>query len=250
MKICAMDINGIAQCTELHHLKPHIYIPCHLKNNIPAGCFSDSDAISPGEPLLIGPNPVDIEKPKGEIGTVIILRQINLDRSTQCLKPFLVTRCVPSDPALEFYAVLCHSQPSRTVQLVEKALSNKPLPLPLDKPGFSFGFWTLTRCGTNYVEFKLSSSNGLKQGNTVSFSGSDLPSGITSGCRYIVKSTTNWSFDVCGPIVCPATPFAPEAFSPDDSSFYIVKRSPVGRYETHCNMKASCITCISHALAH
>ena len=137
LKICEMDKNGIARCSDPHYLKPHIFVPCYLKN-IPAGCFSD--AISPGGPLLICPNPVDIEKPHSEtlgisekskskphIPTVILLHQINLDRSKQFLNPFLVTRCVPSEPAMEFFAVLCHSQPSRTAKLVETFLSQKQL---------------------------------------------------------------------------------------------------------------------------
>jgi hypothetical protein len=243
LSICEMDKNGIARCSDPHYLKPHVFVPCHLKN-IPAGCFSD--AISPSVPLLICPNPVDIEKPhietldiseksksKPHIPTVILLHQINLDRSAQFLNPFLVTRCVPSEPALEFFAVLCHSQPSRTAKLVETFLSQKQLgddwPLPLESRGISFGFWALTCSGTSFAETKLSGSYCLKPGHTVRFSGSHLPTGIISGCQYIVKSTTNYSFDVCGPIVCPAVPLAAEALSPDDFPLLVIKRSPVGR---------------------
>jgi hypothetical protein len=252
LKIRAIDSKGIAQCSEAHCLKPHIYVPCRLKN-ISSGFFSDSDAISSSVPLLICPNPVDLETPrihtsempkkskkkdeKAHIPTVILLRQINLDRSKEYLTPFRVTRCVPSEPVLQFDAVLCHSLPSVTAKLVNYFLKRQSKehggddpPLPFETRGFSHGFWALTYSGTEYAEFKLYGSNCLKPGNTVRFSGSDLPPGIISGCQYIVKVTTNWSFDVCGPIVCPVLPFAADASACDDSLPYIIKRSPVGRY--------------------
>jgi hypothetical protein len=243
LKICEIDTNGIARCSEPHYLKPNVYVPCRMKN-IPAGCFSDSDAISPSVPLLICPNPVDIEKQiktldasetsetsksKPHIPTVILLRQINLDQTKEFLNPFRVSRCVPSEPVLEFFAVLCRSQRSHTA----KKLGGDDVPLPLEKQ--EFGFWALTLSGTSYAELNLKNASGigLKVGHTVRFSGSDLPPGIISGSQYIVKLASNYYFDVCGPIVCPAAPLAAEAFTPDDPPLLVIKRSPVGRYKTN-----------------
>lgn len=242
-QICAMDINGVTQCSDFHDLKPHVYVPCYLKN-IPAACFSDADAISASLPLLICPNPADLEKPKTETSgnsehsnakrhcpTVIFFHKLNLDPSTQYLSPFLVTRCMPGDePALEFHAVLCFSRPSHTEKLVEAFQKQEPLPKPRETSGFSFAFWVLARRGTDSFQQQKLSVIGLKQGHILRFDGDNLPHCIISGCRYMITGTSNYSFDVDGPILCPVSPFCADALSTDDSPFNVIKRSPIGRY--------------------
>ncbi len=206
--------------------------------------------------LLIGPNPADLVNPQSDTletsekskvqprsPTVIILRKMNLGPSSKTyLTPFRVIRCIPGEPALSFYAVLCCSRPSHTGQLVNAWLSQKkeeeeeemekepqeevekePL------PGFTFAFWALTRHENEFLELKLSVSGGLKPGQTLVFDGDNLPPAIMAGSRYIVTRVTNYSFDVCGPLVCPVLPFAADASAPVDSTFTVIKKSPVGR---------------------
>jgi ubiquitin/GTPase SAR1 family protein len=243
LQICSMDAHGIAHCSDPHYLKPHIYVPCFLRN-IPASCFHDACSISPSLQLLICPNPADLESPKTDtLGTseksktkyhcptVILLHTINLDPGTQHLTPFLVTRCVPGEPALQFHAVLCCSRPSHTEKLVKAALSQELLPVSHELSGFTFGFWALTRSGDDFVELKLSGKCGLRPGQILVFGSDNLPPIIIAGSRYIVTRTTNYSFDICGPIVCPVSPFVADPSAPADSAFTVIKRAPVGRYE-------------------
>ena len=235
LNIRAMDANGVADCGVSHYLKPRIVTPCRLKN-IPAGYFPDADAISPSLPLLLCPNPADINNPK--CSTFILSHKTNLDSSTQHLTPFLVTRCWPSEPALEFHAVLCSSRPGNTDQLVNAFLSQKHLPKAHSTSGISFGFWALTknnftRDGTDFSEFKqLSissiSKHGLKQGHILRFDGRDLPPGIMRGGRYVVIVSRTFSFNVCGPIVCPVLPMTAEAFGADGLPL-VIRTSPVVR---------------------
>jgi hypothetical protein len=217
MKISAMDTNGVAENGATHYLKPHILVPCRLKN-IPAGCFPDADA-----PLLICPNPSDVENPKSS--TFILLHKFSVDSDAQHLNPFLVTRCIPTEPALEFHAVLCYSRPGHTANIVKSFLFRTPLPHS-EGDTFSFGFWALKKQETEFSELK----HGLKLGHALRFDGVDLPAGLKQGCRYIVvQPTSKFSFSVCGPIVCPVVPLAAEVLD-RDSPFLVYKRSPIGRY--------------------
>ena len=226
LSIRAMDADGIAYHSAPHHLKHHKLQPCCLKN-IPDGCFNDSDAISPSAPLIICPNPSDIENSKSS--AFIILRSISFDSSRPILTPFRVTRCASSGPALtalDFHAVLCFSRPGHTKPLVESVHSQTPL--PESRGEFSFGFWALEKQGSGFQEMK----HGVKPGQFLCFEGSVLPRGIIAGCRYLVAETAKspaHCFNVCGTVVRPAAPWTAESLAPGDPPLVVIRRSPVGR---------------------
>jgi hypothetical protein len=124
LAICTMDSNGVADCQTAHYLKPFHFRPCRLRN-IPSDCFSPSDNISPALPVLICPNPPDIDKP--DCSTFILTHAMHLPVGSY-LAPFVVTRCQPSEPALQSHAVLCCSRPGHTAALVKSFRSQEELP--------------------------------------------------------------------------------------------------------------------------
>jgi hypothetical protein len=224
LDIHEMDENGVVDFGSPHRLKPHIFMPCRL-NNIPVGYFPDAeenfDAISPSVPLLICSNPADKRFEAPHSSTSILLRETRLDSSTQHLTPFVVTLCWPIAPEREFHAVLCSSCPGQTARLVNAFASGRPPPEPHSGPHTrSFAFWALNvKDAYNISEQR----HGVKPSHILRFDGRDLPPGIMRGCRYMVTEATNFSFNVCGPIVCPVRPMT--AGSP----LTVVLRSTVGR---------------------
>jgi hypothetical protein len=74
--ICSMNSNGIADCGTAHHLKPYSLTPCHL-SNIPAGCFHDSEAIIPGAPLFMCPDPAHFDN--AACSTFVLLQKLPQD---------------------------------------------------------------------------------------------------------------------------------------------------------------------------
>jgi hypothetical protein len=223
LSICAVDANGVFDGGAPHCLKPRTFRPCRLRS-VPVGSFSNSDADLHSVPLVMCPNPLDMEDPKSS--RFLVLRDMKLDSSKHVLKPFAVSRCEPLAPALDFHAVLCYSRPGRTAELVA---SGVPHPASAaDDAVFSFRFWSLTRSGTLFAELR----HGMKQGQIVRFTGdvsdSGLPLWVVRGCRYAVREPTPFSFNICGPIVCPLAQLAFGSDSGLDPPHLMIT-SPVGR---------------------
>ena len=230
LTICAMDSNGIADCGVPHYLKPHALQPCRLKN-IPPGFFPDGDGVSPALPLLMCPNPAHI----GDYvsSTFLLLHGPQPPPTEQHLTPFLVTRCEPSAPALQFHAVLCDSRPGHTQPLVQSFLSQQPPPSIRansrgESPQLSFAFWSLQSHDQGFKEFK----HGAKKGHVVRFDGgegSPLPPGLKPGSRYLVTDEKDFSFSICGPILTPIAPLTAESCPGDQAPLVVIRTSPVGR---------------------
>jgi hypothetical protein len=230
LPICTINCNGIADCGTAHDLKPHSLKFCRLKN-IPTGCFPDSDGVSPASPLLLCPNPADIDTP--DSSTFLLLHCSQPTPTAPHLTPFLFTRCEPCEPALEFHAVMCHSRPGHTAQLVKSFLSQQQPPGIRanslgEFPSLSFGFWSLKRHGSEFTELK----HAVKNGHILCCGGGEeniFPPGMKPGSRYIVINAKDFSFDVCGPILSPISPLTPESYLIDDAPLVVIRRSPVGR---------------------
>lgn len=223
LTIRTMDSNGMMDCGVAHELKPYALKPCRLKN-IPAGCFRDCDGVSPALPLLLSPNPADIDRP--DSSTFLLLRCLPPMPTEPHLTPFLVTRCDPSEPALQFHAVLCCSRPGHTAQLVQSFLSQKPPPLV--HGNVAFAFWSLVLNGSKFSERK----RGVKNGHIVRFDGGEgnsLPPVIQSGSRYLVTAATDFSFNICGPILVPISPLTAESHPGDGAPLVVIRRSPIAR---------------------
>jgi hypothetical protein len=229
LTVLTMDSNGIADCGLPHYLKPHALQQCRLKN-IPPGFFPDCDGVSPALPLLMCPNPAD-NNPKAS--TFLLLHCFRLAPAVPHLSPFLVTRCEPSEPALQFHAVLCDSRPGRTAPLVNEFLLQKPPPIIRanrrgEFPELSFAFWSLQSRDQCFIEFR----HGVKPGHILRFDGGEenrLPPGIKPGSRYFVTSATDFSFNICGPIVTPISPLTAESYPADGAPLVVIRRSPIGR---------------------
>ncbi len=220
LSVHLMDPNGIASCTSAHNLKPRVLKPCRVMD-IPLGCFSDADQISPISPLLIYSNPTD--GGKTESSSFVLLHDMKPTRDDTFLTPFLVTRCESSGPALKpFHAVLCSSRRGYTKQLLN-SLSSRQEPPRIDGE-VTFAFWAVgipkTGLGSEYFELK----HGAKKGNILCFDGGEsnrLPPGIVKGRRYLVSDVTDFSFNICGPIIIPISPLT--------SPFVVIRKAPVGR---------------------
>jgi len=224
VSICirAFDANGVLHSNTPHNLPPNKLYVCYLRN-IPSGLFSDSCAIK-NMPLFLCRNPDDPADSKEFRSSKMVLLQSRTFHSFEPhLIPFRVQICRSSGEEPEFYAVLCFSCPSHTKQIVESFRSSKLLPTL--KGEVAFRFWTLSMKESEIKELKHS----LKLGDQLRFNGTDLPNGITAGCRYFVTETTNWSFNICGPIVCPESPLTPESSSHSKPSLIVTKRSPISR---------------------
>jgi hypothetical protein len=256
LAICSMDSNGIADCGTAHDMKPLTLKPCFLRN-IPAGCFSDSDDISPTLPVLICSD-------KPNCSTFTLLHGLKPTPSKPYLTPFFVVSCEPDKPALKFHAILCCSRRGCTAQLA------KSLPLQQTQAHgeLSFGFWSLTTtnpkktqtlnpgistvnsqhetcrpqgaseecspasCSSEFFEIK----HGFKKSDILQFeavkdNGKDhgLPPGIVEGRRYLVTDASDYSFNICGPIISPVLPWTSELLSPDEAPLVVIRRSPIGR---------------------
>ncbi len=229
LTIRTMDSNGISDCGVPHELKAHALKPCRL-SSIPALCFSDCDGLSPTLPLLICPNPADVSNSKSS--TFLLLHCSQPMPTQPQLTPFVVTRCEPSEPALQFHAVLCNSRPGHTAQLVKSFLSQQPPPFIHtnargESPDLSFAFWSLQSDDQVFKEFK----HGVKSGHILRFEGGEenpLPPEMKSGSRYLVTIATDFSFNVCGPILTPILPLTAESYPADDAPL-VIRRSPIAR---------------------
>jgi hypothetical protein len=232
LRISSMDANGVAECETPHDLKHYVLRPCRL-TKIPVGCFAFSDTVTSDVPLLICRNPADVKDPST---SVLLLHKLSFDSSKPFLSPFRVRRCVPSDPEHKFYAVLCPSVPGRTAELVKSFLAqaspsstNMASPLSDIDDRKSFHFWSLKKGNAVYSECK----HPFKTGDILCFDGgeeSSLPHFIKEGHRYLVThETSNFSFSVCGPIICPISPFNSESSTCDEKQLVVVRRSPIGR---------------------
>ena len=227
MTIRSMDISGVADLGAPHSLKPHVLMPCTLKD-IPAGCFHDSDSVSPKTRMFMSRNPADpADSSDFKSSSVVLLHASNFDSKTCHRSPFHVTRCLPKDPKdaeLQFCAVLCSSRPAHTKQLVKDPKTPAPPGPPLE-----FGFWALklSACESKYAFEEL--KHGLTKGNVVRFSGETLPPEIAQESLYIVTSSTTFSFQVSGPILRPAKALAAKAESDLKLPFVITRTSPVAR---------------------
>jgi hypothetical protein len=225
LKICSIDTFGVAELASPHHLKPHVLMPCILKG-IPAGCFHDSERISPKTRMFFCRNPADpADNADFKSSSVVLLRASDLDSTTHHCHPFHVTRCFPTppkDPELQFYAVLCSSGPAHTKRLVVDPETPAPPGLPL-----FFAFWALKLRNFEpkheFEEFK----HGLKEGDVLRFSG-ELPPEIVQGSPYIVTNASSFSFQVSGPILRPVMSLTTETVSVLEP-FVITRTSPVGR---------------------
>lgn len=235
LAICAMDTNGIAYCPTPHHLKPHALKPCRLVN-IPPGCFppgtsSTSDGVPSNLPVFVYPNPAEMDKP--DCSSFILLHGTEPTRNGSYLTPFIVTRCQPSEPALQFHAILCPSCPGHTAQLVKSFLLQQQPPVLRtnargELPALSFAFWSLKSTENEFMETK----HGVKNGHILRFDSvheNALPPGVVQGCRYLVTDATDFSFNICGPIICPIFPLTSESFPPDVAPMKAIRTSPVGR---------------------
>ncbi len=231
----AMDANGVVHCENLHKKEiAHYLLPqklhfCYLKN-IPAGLFLDSDVISPNSPLFLCRNPNDNPDSKEfKSSSFILLRGMDFHSNEPHLIPFSVRICRTSGDGPIFRAVLCSSRRGHTKVLVESYRSNTPLPKSKSEDSLSFGFWTVNDEGPNIQEV----NHRVKPGDVLCFYGPNLPHGILPEQRYLAIETSTssiWSFNVKGPIVCPASALAADAFTPDQASLVAVRRSPIGRY--------------------
>jgi hypothetical protein len=237
LTVRTMDSNGIADCGLPHYLKPHVLQPCRLKS-IPPGCFPDSDGVSPASPLLMCPNPAAT----GDYvsSTFLLLHGPQPPPTVKHLTPFLVTRCEPSEPALQFHAVFCDSRPGntaplvnaflflhsragcQTAQFVNEWLSRREPPSA--RGVFSFAFWSLQCCEDEFTEVK----HGVKSGHILRFDG-ELPPGIQPGSRYLVTDAKPFSFNICGPIVTPISPLTAESYHADSAPLVVIRSSPIAR---------------------
>jgi hypothetical protein len=223
LTICSMNCNGIADCGLPHELKPHELQPCRLKN-IPDACFPDGDGVPPALPLLLCPNPADIDNPRSS--TFLLLHCSQPTPTEPHLTPFLVTRCETSEPALQFHAVLCDSRPGHTAQLVQSFLSQKPPPLVFGN--VAFAFWSLALNGSKFSEQK----HGVKRGHILRFDGGEgnsLPPGMQPGSRYLVTAATDLCFNVSGPILAPISPLTAESYPTDGAPLVVIRKSPIAR---------------------
>ena len=123
-----------------------------------AGFHSDIDHVA----LRTCSHPVVVESSKSTI--VLILRDSDMylepssTTVTPVLSPFVVTRCAPEEPPLQFHAVFCR-RPGHTAAVVKSFLSKKPFPDSEGVP-FSFLFWSLMRDDSGFSELR----HGMKQG--------------------------------------------------------------------------------------
>lgn len=234
LSVNTMCPNGIVSFAK-HGLKPRVLTPCRLMN-IPPGCFSSSDELSSASPVLIYPildKPVEKKSEKTsdkpDSSSFYLLHDLPkpmLQRTgNDALRPFRVSCCDPSEPRPTFHAVLCFSRRGRTLQLLKPRSEQQQSGADAE---LSFGFWALDSKPTadgkhvSFLEFK----HGLKQGYIVSFDGDEsnpVPPGIVKGRRYLITEVTDYSFNICGPIISPAS-------VPLTSPFVVIRKSPVGRY--------------------
>ena len=218
LNIRSMDSFGVADLGDPHFLKPHVLMPCILKD-IPAGYFHGPESISPHTRMFICRNPADpADSNDFKSSTVVLLPASDFDSKLHHCSPFQVTRCFPKDPELQFYAVLCSSRPAYTKLLVV----DPKTPAPRGPPdSLSFGFWALKLRNSEteivFEEFK----HGLKQGHVLRFSGKGLPPEIVQESLYIVSVASTFSFQVSGPILRPV--------KVPDLPFVIIRTSPVAR---------------------
>jgi hypothetical protein len=226
LTICAMSCNGIADCGLPHELKPHELQPCRLKN-IPDACFPDCDGVSPALPLLLCPNPADIDNPRSS--TFLLLHRSQPTPTEPHLTPFLVTRCEPSEPALQFHAVLCCSCPGHTAHLVQQQSPTTRANSRRDVPEMLFALWSLQQIGeSEFNEVK----HGVKRGHILRFDGGKencLPPGIQPGSRYLVTAATDFCFNVSGPILAPIAPLTAESYPADGVPLVVIRKSPIAR---------------------
>jgi hypothetical protein len=227
MCIRALDANGVVHCDTPHNLPPNKLNACYLRN-IPAGLFSDSHAIAKNAPLLLCRSPDDpADSKEFKSSKLILLHSRVLHSFEPHLIPFRVQICRSSGDQLELYAVLCFSCPSHTKQIVESFLSNKPLPA-LKGDVSTFRFWTLNKIKEEEPKFE-ELKHSLKPGDLLRFVGADLPDCIMAGHRYLVSEATKWSFNICGPIVCPASPLTREEAAQLEPPLVVTRRSPISR---------------------
>jgi hypothetical protein len=227
MRIRALDANGVVHCDTPHNLPPNKLNACYLRN-IPAGLFSDSHAIAKNAPLLLCRSPDDpADSKEFKSSKLILLHSRAVHSFEPHLTPFRVQICRSSGDQPELYAVLCFSCPGHTKQIVESFLSNKPLPA-LKGDVSTFRFWTLNKIKDKESKFE-EVKHSLKPGDLLRFVGGDLPNCIMAGRRYFVSETTKWSFNVCGPIVCPASPLTREEAAQLKPSLVVTRRSPISR---------------------
>jgi hypothetical protein len=95
-------------------------------------------------------------------------------------------------------------------------------------PALSFAFWSLKSTENEFMETK----HGVKNGHILRFDSvheNALPPGVVQGCRYLVTDATDFSFNICGPIICPIFPLTSESFPPDVAPMKAIRTSPVGR---------------------
>jgi hypothetical protein len=197
--IRAIDAYGVVDGVVPHCLKPHSVKCCRLKNfRVLADSFSGLHADLDKVPLRMFPENSNSTK-------FLISHDNRLDPSScaAVLTPFLAVRCVPEEPPLEFHVILCRSRAGHTAELVRKKTPHSNS----DDPSFSFRLWSIIKRDSRFSEFR----HGMKQGQIVRFSdlitASELPPWIMLGCRYYVTESSNFSFDICGPIVCPLSPW-------------------------------------------
>jgi hypothetical protein len=227
MCIRALDANGVVHCDTPHRLPPNKLNVCYLRN-IPSGLLSDSHAIAKNVPLLLCRSPDDpADSKEFKSSKLILLHSRAVHFFEPHLIPFRVQICRSSGEELEFYTVLCFSCPSHTKQIVESFLSHKPL-TALKGDVSTFRFWTLNKIKEEESKFEEVKHN-LKFGDLLRFVGADLPNCIMAGQRYFVSETTKWSFNICGPIVCPISPLTPDAAAPFQPSLVLTRRSPISR---------------------
>jgi hypothetical protein len=155
------------------------------------------------------------------------------DRTGQLLRSPPPVDCPPET---SLYAVLCSSCPGRTRQLVYDhlkdagqlagSLVNRKL---LQSFGGceTFAFWSLGLLDSGFHEVKHS----LKAGTIISFesssgdSGSAPPPPLVEGSRYVVTESTDFSFKIAGPIVCPLSPFKATPLESEPPPISSVQRS-------------------------
>ena len=76
------------------------------------------------------------------------------------------------------------------------------------------------------------SKHGVKKGHVLRFDAledSALPPGIAQGRRYLVTDATDFSFNICGPIISPISPMTSQSFSADVAPLVVIRRSAIGR---------------------
>ena len=98
--------------------------------------------------------------------------------------------------------------------------------LPEARGELSFAFWSLTSRGSEFHESK----HGVKKGHVLRFDALEdgaLPPGIEQGRRYLVTDATDFSFNICGPIISPVAPMTSK--SADGAPLVVIRRSPIGR---------------------